>query len=82
MNLKYTRTALKQLKALARNDAKRIKSKIEQYAQNPGSQASNVTALQGSNLHRLRFGAYRVVFDKSGVILTILKIGHRRDVYR
>lgn len=82
MNLKYTRTALKQLKALARNDAKRVKLKIEQYAQNPGSQANNVTELQGSNLHRLRIGAYRVVFDKSGVILTILKIGHRRDVYR
>lgn len=82
METKYTSTALKQLKALPRDAAKRIMAKIAQYAGDPDNQANNVTRLKGSVFLRLRVGDYRVVFDKSGIILTVIKIGHRRDVYR
>ncbi|AYQ24197.1 MULTISPECIES: type II toxin-antitoxin system RelE family toxin [Enterococcus] len=31
---------------------------------------------------RLRIGPYRVIFDESGCIYTITKIGNRGDVYK
>ncbi len=32
--------------------------------------------------HRLRIGNYRILYELDGDSVTILKIGHRRDVYR
>jgi mRNA-degrading endonuclease RelE of RelBE toxin-antitoxin system len=40
-----------------------------------------VKRLKGSRLLRLRVGDYRVSFTDEGVILTIVRVGHRKDVY-
>lgn len=32
--------------------------------------------------HRLRMGNYRILYERDGDSVTILKIGHRKDVYR
>jgi mRNA-degrading endonuclease RelE of RelBE toxin-antitoxin system len=37
--------------------------------------------LKGSRLLRLRVGDYRVIFTDEGVILTIFRVGHRKDIY-
>lgn len=77
----YTRVALKQLSAIPGATAKRIKSKIEQYAADPASLAGNVRKLQGRPGYRLRVGDYRVIFDDDGTVLDILSVGSRGSVY-
>ena len=78
--ISYSKTALKTLRRIPANEAKRIRGKIEAYAADPASQANNVTALQGRDGIRLRVGDWRVILD-DGEVLAVLKIGPRGGVY-
>jgi len=77
----YTRIALKQLSGIARKQAQLILAKVDQYAADPASLANQVKKLKGANMTRLRVGNYRVIFTEDGVVLMVLKIGHRSDIY-
>ena len=43
--------------------------------------AGDVKALKGAAGKRLRIGDWRVVFTVQGDNITILAVGHRRDIY-
>jgi mRNA interferase RelE/StbE len=76
-------SALRQLAELPRHDQRRIKERIDRLAADP--RPPGVKKLQGeSDLFRLRSGNYRVIYSVEDVRLTVLviRIGHRRDVYR
>ena len=79
--ISYTRQALKALRRMPADTAQRIIAKIEQYAQEPETQASNVTALKGREGIRLRVGDWRVIMNDDGVVLAVLGIGPRGSVY-
>jgi mRNA interferase RelE/StbE len=79
--ISYTRQALKALRRMPADTAQRIIAKIEQYAQEPETQANNVTALKGREGIRLRVGDWRVVMNDDGVVLAVLEIGPRGSVY-
>ena len=78
MPIFYSRTAIK---ALRRNVADLIRSKIEARAQDPTSQANNVKALKGRDGIRLRVGDWCVIMDDQGNVLAVLEIGPRGGVY-
>jgi mRNA interferase RelE/StbE len=42
----------------------------------------SVKAMKGSKTLRLRDGDYRVVFEETDSDISILAVGHRREVYR
>ncbi|MGZ2374937.1 mRNA interferase RelE/StbE [Sinorhizobium medicae] len=78
----YTREALKTLTQIPANVAKRIRSKIEQYAADPASLSNNVKALKGmQGTYRLRVGDWRVIFTEDGKVLAIKKIAPRGGAY-
>ena len=79
--ISYTRQALKALRRMPADTAQRIIAKIEQYAQEPETQANNVTALKGRECIRLRVGDWRVIMNDDGVVLAVLEIGPRGSVY-
>ena len=81
MAISYTRQALKALRRMPADTAQRIIAKIEQYAQEPETQANNVTALKGREGIRLRVGDWRVIMNDDGVVLAVLEIGPRGSVY-
>ena len=61
----------------------RLRPAIEALAENP--RPHGVKKLAGEeNLYRIRVGDYRVIYKIQGEILVflIVKIGHRREVYR
>ena len=64
--------------------AKRITDKLAWFSENVKS--INTIPLTGnfSGLYKLKVGAYRVVYeiDYERKIITIHKIGHRRDIYK
>lgn len=77
----YDTGVLKSLRRMSRNEAERLVAKIQQYAADPASLANNVKKLQGREGFRLRFGDWRVLFDESDEVLTVLSIGSRGSVY-
>ncbi|AWI55819.1 type II toxin-antitoxin system RelE family toxin [Sinorhizobium fredii] len=80
--IRYTREALKTLTQIPANVAKRIRSKIEQYASDPASLANNIKALKGlQGTYRLRVGDWRVIFTEDGEIIAIKKIAPRGGAY-
>ena len=80
--LHYTDDALKDLRKIGAVGAKKIQAKMMAYAASPASFANQVKKLQGVEALRLRVGDYRVLFTEDGLILHILRVGHRREVYR
>jgi mRNA interferase RelE/StbE len=77
----WSHEATRQFLALPVLVQDRIEAKIAELATNPGALANQVRALKGVKALRLRVGDYRVIFSEAGVILTILRIGHRSDIY-
>ena len=75
-------SAAKELEALPRKDRSRMVVKMEGLADNPHPPGSE--KLSGEEKYRLRQGDYRVLYSiqDASATVTIVKIGHRRDVYR
>lgn len=60
---------------------KRMKKKLEEYAKNPLFYAKKlVRSTIGS--YRWRVSNYRIVFDIDGKNIVILRVGHRREIYK
>ena len=72
----------KDLRGIPRYDVERILNTIEGLSENPLPQ--NARSLTGRDAFRLRVGKYRVIYatDNEEVLILIIKIGHRQDVYR
>lgn len=77
----YSAEASKVLRRMPATDARRIRDKVAQYADNADSLANNVKALKGSPYIRLRVGDWRVVMDDRQRVLSVLKVGPRGGVY-
>ena len=61
---------------------KRIAAKIVGLGDNP--RPSGCKKLSGTDGYRIRIGNYRVVYtiDDKAALVTVVGIGHRREVYR
>lgn len=82
-SLEFTNSALREFKALGAQLQRRITEKIAPLCDEPFP--SGVKKLQAQPDHfRLRVGDYRVVYRVDGrrVVVVIVRIGHRREVYR
>jgi mRNA interferase RelE/StbE len=77
------RSARKSLLALPRDAQQRIRTAIDALATNPRPQGSR--KLTGSeSMYRRRVGDYRIVYEirDDQLVIMVIKLGHRRDVYR
>ncbi len=77
----YSKKALSDLKKIPTNDKQRIRSKIAEYAADPGAQGHHAKKLKGREGYRLRVGKWRVIFDLDGNVLEILEVGARGNIY-
>jgi mRNA interferase RelE/StbE len=76
-------SARKELEAVdLKKDRQRIVEAILALAEEP--RPSGCRKLSGRDKYRIRCGDYRVVYSVQDVILvvTIVRVGHRSDVYR
>jgi mRNA interferase RelE/StbE len=77
------RPARKALSALPQEVQKRIVQALENLANDP--RPPGARAVQGhDHLLRIRVGDYRVVYtvQDDTLVILVLRVGHRRDVYR
>lgn len=75
-------SAATELEDLPRRDRTRIVRRIGQLAGNP--RPPGCEKLSGREQYRVRQGDFRIVYsiDDAGPSVLVVKIGHRRDVYR
>ncbi len=84
--VRYTETALRQLRNIDRQQARRIRTYLEHRVARAGDVRHYGKPLHGplGDLWRYRVGDYRVIADIEDDRLTVLvlTVGHRREVYR
>ena len=83
MHLEFTTSALQEFRALDLPLQRRLTAKVAQLCDDPFP--SGVKKLQGEPDHfRIRVGDYGVIYRIDGrrVVIVIVQIGHRREVYR
>lgn len=81
--IEISNRAVKQLKKLSTDIRDRINEKILDLAENP--RPSGVVKLENTeNQYRIRVGNYRVLYEIQDdvLIVKVVRVGHRRDVYR
>ena len=81
--IEWKRSAVKELKQLPQDAIARIVKAVEQLSANP--YPAGVKKLIGSeHTYRLRVGMYRVVYTTQAniLVITVIRVGHRKDVYR
>lgn len=81
-SIEIRKKAAKALSKLPPNDQKRIVKKIKSLETNPTPTASR--QLVGRPGFRLRIGDYRVIYEifEDRLIILVLDLGHRKDIYR
>lgn len=79
----YTPSAVKYLRKLDRSTQRRLLNAIEELAKDPTPPRS-IHLKGGQGERRIRVGDYRVIYEINNgeLVILVLKIGHRRDVYR
>lgn len=77
----YTKSSVKDIKKLDVVTKKRLKKKIETFIKDPEGYAKKLTDSKLGDF-RWRVGNYRVVFDMDGKNIVILRIRHRKEVYK
>ena len=76
------KSAAKELEDIPNKDLQKIVRRIQSLAQNPRPRGPQ--KVSGQEQYRVRQGNYRIVYsiEDEGSILDIVKIGHRREIYR
>jgi mRNA interferase RelE/StbE len=76
-------SAVKEIEAISsKKDRQRIVGSINKLADNP--RPPGCEKLSGQEKHRIRQGHYRIVYsiEDQDLIVYVVKVGHRKDVYR
>ncbi|NWF59562.1 MAG: type II toxin-antitoxin system RelE/ParE family toxin [Fischerella sp.] len=75
--------AVRQVKKLPADIQQKVVAKLEELAVNP--RPDGVVKLEGAeDLYRVRLSCYRIVYQIQDdlLLVTVVKVKHRRDVYR
>ncbi|MDH4279403.1 MAG: type II toxin-antitoxin system RelE/ParE family toxin [Acidimicrobiia bacterium] len=77
------RRAVKSIAKLRRVDQQRVRAAIDLLADEP--RPPGCTKLAGEDsVYRVRVGDYRIVYEviDARLVVHVVRVGHRRDVYR
>jgi mRNA interferase RelE/StbE len=75
-------SAVKEIEALTKQDRLRVVAKISSLARDP--RPPGCEKLSGRDQYRLRQGDYRILYEIQDLelVVVVVKVGHRREVYR
>ena len=79
--IRFLPSVRKDLRGIPKPAVQRILEAVDRLAANP--RPPECKKLTGHALFRIRVGVYRVVYETRGdeLIVIIVKVGHRREVY-
>ncbi len=81
--IELRRSAAKEIRGIGRKrDRQRVVARIAALAEDP--RPPGCTKLSGREAYRVRQGEYRIVYtvEDDALVVEVVKVGHRRDVYR
>lgn len=76
-------SAVKEIEAIPlKRDRQRVVERISKLAENPRPSGSE--KISGQDKYRLRQGRYRILYaiEDQDLLVQVVKVGHRKDVYR
>lgn len=78
----FKKSVAKDLRPIPQKDIRRILKRIDSLAEDP--RPTGVEKLSGDEKYRIRQGNYRILYiiEDEIITVTIVKVGHRRDIYR
>ena len=81
-SLRIKQSAEKELRPIPKADLVRIVRRIQLLAHDPRPQGSE--KLAGEDKYRVRQGDWRILYriDDTAKVVEVVKIGHRKEVYR
>ncbi len=82
-SVEFRPSVLKSMKRFPKKELIRIKKKIDGLAENLPEPTA--TKMKGNNpFHKVRTGNYRIVYQiiEDRLVILVVKIGHRKDVYK
>ena len=76
------KSVARDLRAIPSADVKRLLKRIEALAHDP--RPPGCEKLSGREYYRVRQGIYRIIYEINDgtLILLVIKVGHRKDIYR
>ena len=80
--LVFRQSVAKDLRAVPKEDVARILKRIEALAEDPRPPGSE--KLSAQERYRIRQGVYRILYEIADgqLVIVVVKVGHRREVYR
>lgn len=80
--LRVRPSVAKDLRGIPNADVARILARIESLRDDPRPPGSE--KLSAQERYRIRQGSYRIIYgiEEAEVVVEIVKVGHRREVYR
>ena len=79
--LVYTNRAYRDIQRLGPQLKRRIERTLKRYEEDPMKYAEKLSDPK-LGTYRFRMGHYRVIFDIEGNDIVVLRVGHRKDIYR
>jgi len=82
-SIRWKPSATKDLRRLPKDSIPRILRAVEQLASDPLPQGTR-KLIGSERSYRLREGDYRIIYtvEANELVIQIVRIGHRKDVYR
>ena len=80
--LVFKKSVARDLRSIPKKDVSRILKCFDSLAEDP--RARGCEKLSGQEKYRVRQGSYRIVYEiqDNVLVVVLVKVGHRRDVYR
>ena len=80
-NIVYKKSVQRDLKKLSKAEARRVLNQVEEEL---SKNADTYPVLKGqfAGLRKYRVGDYRVIYAILGDDVLVLRIGHRKDIYK
>lgn len=81
-SLVFKKSVAKDLRGIPKKDVSRLLKCFEALAEDP--RGKGCEKLSGQERYRLRQGLYRIIYEIQDDVLVVIvvKVGHRRDIYR
>jgi mRNA interferase RelE/StbE len=78
----FRKSVARDLRPIPNRDLRKILATIESLSEEP--RPSGIEKLSGQDRYRIRQGNYRIIYEISDqeVVVVVVKVGHRKDVYQ
>jgi mRNA interferase RelE/StbE len=82
VRIRWERRAVKEVAALQKSDRARVVAAVEELRKSPDK--GSIMRAEWKGFRRIRVGPYRIIYAYQGrdLLISVVRVGHRREVYR